>query len=81
MRSILSEKNLVVILFVLVLITFSIAQEETKKMEKIYSGAAAGTAGATLKNTHTKMASFPIIASPAKTDLQAELAPEIPFAR
>jgi hypothetical protein len=39
MKAILSEKNLVVILFILVLITFSLAQEDTRKMEKIYSGA------------------------------------------
>lgn len=38
MKQILSEKNLVVILFVLVLITFSLAQEDSKKMEKIYTG-------------------------------------------
>jgi len=36
MRKIFSERNIVVILFVLVLITFSLAQEESKKMEKIY---------------------------------------------
>jgi hypothetical protein len=40
MKRILSEKNLVVVLFVMVLITFSLAQEDSKKMEKIYSGAA-----------------------------------------
>ncbi len=39
MRSILSEKNIVVVLFVMVLITFSLAQEDSKKMEKVYSGA------------------------------------------
>ena len=36
MRSILSEKNLVVVLFVMVLVTFSLAHEDTKKMEQIY---------------------------------------------
>ena len=40
MKQILSEKNLVVVLFVMVLITFSLAQEDSKKMERIYSGAA-----------------------------------------
>ena len=44
MRRILSEKNLVVILFVMVLITFSLAQEDSKKMEKLYSGANTSTA-------------------------------------
>ena len=39
MRAFLSEKNLVVILFVMVLITFSLAQEDSKKMEQFYLGA------------------------------------------
>ena len=43
MRSILSEKNIVVILFVMVLITFSLAQEDSRKMEKMYSGINAST--------------------------------------
>ncbi|HET9825819.1 MAG TPA: hypothetical protein VFP87_10825 [Chitinophagaceae bacterium] len=34
----LTERNLVVILFVLVLITFSFAQSETAKMEHLYRG-------------------------------------------
>ena len=38
MRVILSEKNLVVVLFVMVLITFALAQEDSKKMEKAYIG-------------------------------------------
>jgi hypothetical protein len=38
MKRILSEKNLVVVLFVLVLITFAFAQEDTKKMERAYAG-------------------------------------------
>lgn len=44
MRRILSEKNIVVILFVMVLITFSLAQEDSKKMEKMYYGINASTA-------------------------------------
>lgn len=39
MKAILSERNIVVVLFVMVLITFSLAQEDSKKMEKMYSGA------------------------------------------
>jgi hypothetical protein len=35
-RSILSEKSLVVILFVMVLVTFFFAQEDSKKIEKMY---------------------------------------------
>ena len=39
MKRILSEKNLVVLLFVMVLITFSLAHEDTKKMGHLYNGA------------------------------------------
>jgi hypothetical protein len=38
MKLALTERNLVVILFVLVLITFSFAQSETTKMEHLYRG-------------------------------------------
>jgi hypothetical protein len=38
MKVVLTERNLVVILFVLVLITFSFAQSETAKMEQLYRG-------------------------------------------
>ena len=44
MKLILSEKNIVVILFVMVLITFSLAQEDSRKMEKMYSRIVANTA-------------------------------------
>ena len=44
MKTILSEKNIVMILFVMVLITFSLAQEDSRKMEKMYSGVTATTA-------------------------------------
>lgn len=40
MRAVLSERNIVVILFVLVLVTFALAQEDSKKMEQMYSGTA-----------------------------------------
>ncbi|MBL7742223.1 MAG: hypothetical protein JNN00_02005 [Chitinophagaceae bacterium] len=36
MRRILSEKNLVIVLFFLVFVTFSLAQEDTRKIEKMY---------------------------------------------
>ncbi len=55
MRSILSEKNLVVILFVMVLITFSLAQEDSKKMESIYLGT---NTGAVINNQHKEVAAF-----------------------
>jgi len=44
MRAILSERNLVIVLFVMVLITFSLAQEDSKKMEKMYTGVNTSTA-------------------------------------
>ena len=39
MRAFLSEKNLVVVLFILVLVAFSFAHEDSKKMEHIFAGA------------------------------------------
>lgn len=44
MKAILSEKNLVVILFVMVLVIFSLAQEDSKKMEKLQAGVNTSTA-------------------------------------
>lgn len=49
MKKILSEKNLVIVLFVMVLVTFSLAQEDSKKMEKMYSGATSATAASILE--------------------------------
>ena len=50
MRPILSEKKIVVVLFVMVLITFSLAQEDSRKMEKMYSGI--NTTAASLLQVH-----------------------------
>jgi len=50
MRRILSERNIVIVLFVMVLITFSLAQEDTKKMERSFSNATSGTAFLLIKN-------------------------------
>ena len=44
MKAILSERNIVVVLFIMVLISFSLAQEETRKIERMYNGAASVTA-------------------------------------
>ena len=44
MKAILSERNVVIVLFVMVLITFSLAQEDSKKMEKMYTGSQTATA-------------------------------------
>ena len=40
MKAFFTERNIVVVLFVAVLITFSLAQEDSKKLEKLYSGTA-----------------------------------------
>jgi ABC-type metal ion transport system substrate-binding protein len=70
MKTILSEKNIVVILFVMVLVTFSLAQEDTKKMEKLHIGTTAGTASKLLvhqpelkkreSTEHTPLAAAPV---------------------
>ena len=39
MRAVLSEKNLVIVLFILVLVAFSFAHEDSKKMEQVFAGA------------------------------------------
>ena len=44
MKRVLSERNLAVILFVLVLVIFAFAQEDTKKMERIQTGVASHAA-------------------------------------
>lgn len=36
MRRLLSERNLVIALFVIVLVIFSLAQEATKKLDRFY---------------------------------------------
>ena len=38
MKGVLTERNIVVVLFVMVIITFSFAQNETKRMEQLYNG-------------------------------------------
>jgi len=38
MKLFFTERNIVVLLFIMVLITFSLAQNETKKMEQLYNG-------------------------------------------
>lgn len=41
MRRTLSERNIVIALFIMVLVTFALAQEDTKKMEKGFTAASA----------------------------------------
>ncbi|HYM93911.1 MAG TPA: hypothetical protein VET23_07220 [Chitinophagaceae bacterium] len=50
MKAILSEKNLVVVLFILVLITFSFAQEDSKKIQQIYTSGISNTAVSSLNS-------------------------------
>ncbi len=38
MRSILSERNLVVVMFISVIVTFAFAHENSKKIEQVYIG-------------------------------------------
>ena len=38
MKGFLTERNIVIVLFIMVLITFSFAQNETTKMEQLYNG-------------------------------------------
>lgn len=51
MKSIFSERNVAVILFVMVLVTFSLAQEDSKKIEKMSTGVSFSTA-ATMITEH-----------------------------
>ncbi len=60
MKIILSEKNIVVALFVMVLITFSFAREDSKKkMTQIYSAIAAENSTKLLTQTHSLQFSTP----------------------
>jgi len=38
MRSILSERNLVIVMFIAVIVTFAFAHENSKKIEQVYIG-------------------------------------------
>ncbi|MEJ0102692.1 MAG: hypothetical protein WDO19_09110 [Bacteroidota bacterium] len=38
LKKVFNERNLVVILFVMVMVTFSFAQKESEKMDKMYYG-------------------------------------------
>ena len=51
MKTILSEQRLVVLLFVLVLVTFSLAHEDSKKMEQLYYQNAASASSTPVKQT------------------------------
>lgn len=65
MKAILSERNIVIVLFVMVLITFSLAQEDSKKMERMFTGAHASTAPSLLAD-HLTVADKTAIITPAE---------------
>jgi len=52
MRTVLSEKNLVIVLFIMVLVAFSFAQEDSKKMEMIFAGANRSLNSSLTQNIH-----------------------------
>ena len=58
MRRLLSEKNIVIVLFVMVFIIFSFAENETKKIEQLYNGG------------HTSIKNFPVVMPEAKAKIQ-----------
>ena len=45
----MTEKNIVIVLFVMVFIIFSFAEKETKKIEQLYNGG------------HTALKNFPVV--------------------
>jgi hypothetical protein len=54
MKAILSERTLVVFLFVMVLVTFSLAHEDTKKMENLYNGSPSTSSTIEIKKPELK---------------------------
>lgn len=54
MRGLLTEKNIVVVLFFMVFVVFSLAEKETKKIEQLYNGG------------HTSIKNFPLVTPVAK---------------
>jgi hypothetical protein len=58
MKAVLSEKNLVMVLFVMVFVIFSLAHEDSKKMEQGYMGVNAYTA-AKLASVEKELKIFP----------------------
>ena len=57
MKGVFTEKNIVVVLFVMVLIAFSFAQNETKKIEQLYNGG------------QSSLRKFPALKPEAKTQI------------
>jgi hypothetical protein len=57
MRGILTERNIVIVLFVMVFVIFSLAEKETKKIEQLYNGG------------HTTIKNFPVVMPEAKAKI------------
>ena len=57
MRGILTEKNIVIVLFVMVFVISSLAEKETKKIEQLYNGG------------HTTIKNFPVVMPEAKAKI------------
>lgn len=55
MRRFITERNLVIVLFVMVIITFSFAERDTKKIEHLYVGEKTPAASAQNKLDEQKM--------------------------
>lgn len=66
MKTILSERNIVVVLFVMVLITFSLAQEDSKKkLTRVYTGVTTQPANHFLGNISSVQAvKYPSLSHP-----------------
>ena len=66
MKKVLSEKNLVVFLFIVAFVVFSLAQEDAKKVEKMYLNA--GASGLSLiKQSKQTAGNMPLDHKSAKT--------------
>jgi hypothetical protein len=63
MRGLLTEKNIVIVLFVMVFTIFSLAEKETKKIEQLYNGG------------HTSIKNFPRVVPEAKAKTPTVLRP------
>ena len=61
MRGLLTEKNIVIVLFFMVFIIFSFAENETKKIEQLYNGG------------HTSIKKFQVVMPEAKAKIPTAL--------
>jgi len=59
MKGLMTEKNIVIVLFVMVFIIFSFAEKETKKIEQLYNGG------------RTAIKNFPVVMPEARAKVAA----------